>query len=104
MQLCGKAGHEARVMFLCFGVMLIDRTLSTRPETGLDRFQSFLNAMPACAAPLRKALVSRGHELMFGDEDDEELFFDQRRLDILERLTDPAESTDIQTSKLAEGP
>lgn len=84
------------MFFLCFGVLLVDRALSKRSENGSvrgrDKFQQLLNTMPACAAPLRDALVSKGRDLTFGHEG--EPFFDQQRLDVLERCAAPSGSAD----------
>lgn len=78
-------------MFLCFGFLLIDRTLSKAPgvtrTTG--KFEEFLRVIPACATPLKDALVSKGHQLMFGDD---ETFFNEERLDILEACSAPVGS------------
>lgn len=94
-QLGGGKGHDARVMYLCFAFLLIDRALSKRPDKGgtrrTDMFEKFLRTMPTCAAPMRDALVSKGHELTLGDED--EPFFDKQRLDILKCFAVPSGGT-----------
>lgn len=90
-QLAGEKGHDVRVTHLGFAFLLIDRALSRRPEKGTDKFAEFLRTIPDCVAPLRDALVSRGHGLRF--EEDGESFFDQQRLDILERYTAPSANT-----------
>ncbi|CAM9498265.1 unnamed protein product [Pylaiella littoralis] len=68
--LSAEKGHDARVMYLCFAFLLIDRALSKRAEgdgTPLTaRFVKFLEIMPSCVAPLRMRSSRRATTLCTG--------------------------------------
>lgn len=81
----GAKGHDGRVMYLCFAVLVVDRALSQGRAGGEDvpqRFKDLWEAMPTSTKPLKDALLSSAEDLVLRDANGEkvEAFFDASRL------------------------
>ncbi|CBN75976.1 hypothetical protein Esi_0258_0045 [Ectocarpus siliculosus] len=81
---CTEKGYDARVMYLTFAVLVVDRALSRgqKCDDVPQRFHDLWAAMPNCTKPLKDALLSSADDLVLRDSNGEigEYFFDDSRL------------------------